>query len=420
MENKSLWDRCHINSNFEEDKFVGLKMDNDNITVSFPLGYHCAKAEDKVIRREILSLFSILQKFNSKKDSEKSNYSDDNVYLDFPILSYQFLIMDFLKNGYYTEKEKVYKNATRGKISWKRTIQKNKPYISGTDMIYLDFIIKKNNINSDTILTRIHEYCVYESFLKLGWLYTSVLPRKPRIKLNKRGFISVLKDALNQTFDNDKKQRFIAMINIINNVSEGSTNIKSFSYGTSKFEYTWEKMIDYVFGETNKEIYFPKAQWKLVYEDKTYPSSSLEPDTIIKLDNRIYILDAKYYKFGVTGNYGHLPASSSIQKQITYGEFLDNEKSIKQTKRKQPYDCIYNAFIIPFNKSKRNDENFKFIGVATADWKDDSKTYEYVLAILLDTKHIMASCYRQNFREIEELTTLIENSYEFQKKEKII
>lgn len=43
MLNKSLWERCHINCNFEEDKFVGLKMNNDNITVSFPLGYHFTK-----------------------------------------------------------------------------------------------------------------------------------------------------------------------------------------------------------------------------------------------------------------------------------------------------------------------------------------------------------------------------------------
>lgn len=412
MFNKSLWERCDINCNFEEDKFVGLKMNNDNITISFPLGYHFIKDEDKAIRRDILSLFSILQKFNSKMDSEKNKYNNKNDFLDFPILSYQFLILDYLKNGYYTEREVIYKNGKKGKINWKRTIQQNKSYVSGESIVYLDFIVKNSALNNDTILTRIHELCVYESFIKLGWLYTSALPQKPKVKFNKQVFLSVLKDALSQTFNDDKKMLLTAMINIINNTTEGSVFSKHFSFGTSKFEYIWESMIDYVFGEANKEIYFPKAHWELISEGIPFTSSSLKPDTIIKLDNNIYIIDAKYYKFGITENRRHLPASYSIQKQITYGEFLDSQKSIKQTKRKQPYDNIYNAFIIPFNKRIKDDEDFKFVGMATAGWKDDTKPYEYVLAILLDTKHIMSSRYRQDFKEIEKLTTLIEESYE--------
>ena len=40
--------------------------------------------------------------------------------------------------------------------------------------------------------------------------------------------------------------------------------------------------------------------------------------------------DAKYYKYGVTGNTRDLPESTSINKQITYGIHGSNEKKFKK------------------------------------------------------------------------------------------
>lgn len=408
MNSIPLYERCKGTDIFGE-RFVGLKMHSDGATVYFPLGYNCEKGENKIIRKEILSLLSILQKFSTNKQAENYSIKDDE--LDFPIRSYQFLILDYLNNGYYTEKETIYDTSSKGKINWKQTIQKKKPYISDNNAIYLDFIVKKNRINDNTSLTRIHEFCVYLSFMKLGWLYTPILPMKPRIKFNQKAFLSVLQNALAQTYNDSKKQLFTAMINIINNTSEGNPFDRSFSFGTTNFEYVWESLIDYVFGENNKDIYFPKARWKIVGNKDSVESSSLRPDTIISLDNKIYILDAKYYKYGLTANANDLPSSDSIQKQITYGEYLESKKSEKQTGRNKPYDAIYNAFIMPFDKCKHYNEVYKLIGVATADWKNDDKTYENVLGILLDTKYIINSCYSQNFKEIQTLTLLIEDCY---------
>lgn len=38
---------------------------------------------------------------------------------------------------------------------------------------------------------------------------------------------------------------------------------------------------------------------------------------------KAFALDAKYYRFGATGNPKHLPPSSSINKQIAYGEHVN-------------------------------------------------------------------------------------------------
>lgn len=409
MNKKSLWDRCEISCNKDEDSFVGIRVKDGDIRITFPIGYNLVKSDDIVIRKEILSLLGILKKFVNKKDNEESFTLSQQSVLDFPIISYQHLILGYFSSGYYSEKEICYTSANKGEINWKRTIQKKKPFLTDDNAIYLDFIVKKNIINTNAILTRIHEYCVFESFIKLGWLYTDMLPMQPRIKFNKKMFIAVLNEAISQTFNDNKKQLFIAMRNVVNCANEGDTLNKECSYGTLSFEYVWERMIDYVFGESNKEIYFPKARWTLVDKTKSIERSPLRQDTIIRIDDKIYILDAKYYNYGATENPSNLPASSSIQKQITYGEYLTSTKFAKKYEQAFSQDKIYNAFVMPFNKDKKQDDDYKFVGIATGDWKENDNQYENIVGLLLDTKHLINNCYRQNEKELFLLTQKIES-----------
>jgi hypothetical protein len=139
------------------------------------------------------------------------------------------------------------------------------------------------------------------------------------------------------------------LLNVIDEESNEEV-ISDFSYGTTRFEYVWEKMIDYVFGISNKEDYFPQSNWHLRNREKQ--NSVLEPDTIMITDGVAYILDAKYYKYGVFEN-GSLPSTSSIAKQIIYAEHIEDNKMTDE------YGNVlktYNAFLLPFSK---NSERFK-------------------------------------------------------------
>ena len=123
-------------------------------------------------------------------------------------------------------------------------------------------------------------------------------------------------------------------------------------------------------------------------------------------DQRLFVLDAKYYKYGLTCNPQHLPGSSSIQKQITYGEYI---------KEKFPYNPnqIYNAFVMPFEKKKEKDDNYRFVSVGKAEWKkysDKTANYYYVLGILFDTRYAIESYARHSAKDILELSQLIQYS----------
>ena len=183
---------------------------------------------------------------------------------------------------------------------------------------------------------------------------------------------------------------------------------KTYRYGTYRFEYVWEKMIDKVFGIENKADYFPKTSWWI---DKTkHENASLEPDTIMISGTNVYILDAKYYKYGVTGNTRDLPESTSINKQITYGEYVATEKRFK--KEHGDNMRVYNAFLMPFDSLKRkcpdNSQMLK-IGEAISNWKDNSEEYQKIQGILIDVKSLMSINVRQEMNEIEKLAKLIES-----------
>lgn len=393
-----LKEYCSV-CNFADDGFIGVQFQDGLPHVSFPRGYNLSENDD-IVRKDILGLITVLQRFSNQREGQ-NRIGDGEDKISFPILSYQYVIKNFIAHGYYTEHEVEHRLDNHGKINWKRTIQQVQPQVDNGNIVYLDFITKRS-VNKSNILTRIHEYCVYESFSKLGWLYlsTAYLPKKPSLRFNKKMFLATLNDALKNTFNSEKKLLFSSMIDIVN-CTEDQSDMRDFQFGVSRFEYVWENLIDYVFGEGNKDIYFPHAKWHILNGNHT-ESSALEPDTVMKHDGKFYILDAKYYKFGITGLPVHLPATSSIQKQITYGEYISARHFAES-------NDIYNAFVMPFSACD-GDDPLKFVSVGTADWIEyspETENYKYVLGILLDTKHIMQTYSRHNAREVLDMSQLI-------------
>ena len=133
---KEICKKCRLG----DDEFVGLKFENGNPEVFFPRGFAISDNEEQA-RVDILNLFDVLRKFSNRREGKMVNSMDGENSLSFPVLSYQYIIKDFLEHGYYIEKEVHHTEATRGKIDWKRTIQKQKPQINNGNIVYLKFIV---------------------------------------------------------------------------------------------------------------------------------------------------------------------------------------------------------------------------------------------------------------------------------------
>ena len=423
--NNSLLKKCHDPSQDDGDRFVGIKYKDSDIHVYFPLGYKLSD-NDNEVRKDIIRLLNILHKFD-KKERVIPIKKYDKPQSVFPLNAYLEVIRYYMENGYYIETEPVYKTRDRGKINWPKTIKNQKPTLQKNSKglyipVYTDFTVRESNPNDNKEITYINQLCVYESFEKLGWIFTSYMPPKPagyketkrneeeykenKGKLDNRSqtkrFLIILQKKLSNTNNDKKKILFQSMIDMLKYM-EFNSDINNFFFGTETFENIWERLIDKAFGIEDKNKYFPKTEWHLLY-GKDHNFKPLEPDTIMIYEDKIYVIDAKYYRYGKTGNPDHLPSTSSINKQITYGEY------VKEKKGKDPF----NAFLMPYNMHENPFElngEFATIGEAISKWKSGNNKYEHIQGILVDTRFLMHN-YENKKSNIIKLAKSIEDSFQ--------
>lgn len=430
--NVSLSDLCVYfdaeNSRDEEtglvDKFVGLRFVDGKLSIHFPVGYAKPEnADDRQIRLDILNLISVLSSFGTPESLlHQTDIRIKSTQVTFPIHAYLFVINDFLNHGYYKPKEQIYKRASSGKISWSRTIKQVRPQIANENAVYLEFITHRTNHNEAELITLIHKFCVHESFCKLGFLFSSFVPAKPPIAFNKNFFTSILQAKIAHTFNENEILLFKNMLDIILYL-DSSSDKENFIFGTNNFHHIWEQLVDSVYGEKDKEKFYPKVYWRLngSKADFSFGNSekrnSLRPDTIMiqnrgKPEQKIFVLDSKYYQYGATKNPNHLPDSASVVKQLAYAEYIDNT----EIRSKLPEDVrffiksgnIYNAFIMPADNE--SPENIGFVSADYAlpqDSEQAEKPYHQIYGILLDIRTLMHSHRPHNIQAIAELAQKI-------------
>ena len=384
-----LKDICSVSTNYSGDNYVGIKFFEDEVKVFFPIGYEIPD-DNSECRKSIIDLMKTIS-IGSKIVKSDSKYANNNgKENEIPFNSFLWIINDYLNNGLYTDKEKIFKRGKNGKINWKKTLN-TQFYISGKNAVYLNPYVEKNTLE-DNIITDIHAYCIGVSVNYIGWIFGNI--PIPTSNINEKRldyYLTILNKELIHSFDDHKKSLLINVKKILE-MSGGNNKSHLKNYGTNEYEYIWEYMVSKVYGNENVDLYFPNSKYHLIGFSEPIDASSLRPDTILSIDRDIYILDSKYYKYGITKNPLHLPNTDSVQKQITYGEHIKNNF--------KKFNKIYNAFIIPFNKKNNLFElnnNIEYVGFADSSWKNSTSNnyFEKVSVILLDTKYLI-DCYNKH------------------------
>jgi hypothetical protein len=400
---KNIRDRCHVNTNDDGDSFVGVKADTDDAIIYFPIGYQLP-ANDDDLRVDINNLLGVLAAF-MKEDRviEVSKFEAPRT-VDFPMHAYLKVIRSFLRMGrYYIETDPQFRTDTKGKTSWPRTVREQRALVQKNgSLVFTNMTVRSVTPNANKQITQIHRFCVYEAFEKMGWLYVPFMPDKPGPHPGIKESIYILDKKLVATNDDVEQELFNAMRDMLVYIDERSSD-KQYFFGTDFFENVWERMIDKAFGVEDKEQYFPRTRWLLDYgRDKE--KRPLQPDTIMIYGDKCYVLDAKLYRYGWDPKPEHLPNSADINKQITYGEYIE------QTRR-LPNEKLYNAFIMPYNKENNLfmlNSNFGNIGEAVSDWKPNVKNYERIQGIVVDTRYLMYNYIGTSDQQKKEMAVCIE------------
>lgn len=400
---KNIRERCHVNTNDDGDSFVGVKADTDDAIIYFPIGYQLP-ANDDDLRVDINNLLGVLAAF-MKEDRviEVSKFEAPRT-VDFPMHAYLKVIRSFLRMGrYYIETDPQFRTDTKGKTSWPRTVREQRALVQKNgSLVFTNMTVRSVTPNANKQITQIHRFCVYEAFEKMGWLYVPFMPDKPGPHPGIKESIYILDKKLVATNDDVEQELFNAMRDMLVYIDERSSD-KQYFFGTDFFENVWERMIDKAFGVEDKEQYFPRTCWLLDYgRDKE--KRPLQPDTIMIYGDKCYVLDAKLYRYGWDPKPEHLPNSADINKQITYGEYIE------QTRR-LPNEKLYNAFIMPYNKENNLfmlNSNFGNIGEAVSDWKANVKNYERIQGIVVDTRYLMYNYIGTSDQQKKEMAVCIE------------
>ena len=433
-----VYDAWRSSDEKKDKSFVGIKIEDNRPKIYFPMGYCASKPSEDVCKRDFYQLIAVLndkslQSYFSEEDLKKSQ-------LDFPFYAYLSVLQYYLDFGYFVESETIYKKGFSGKINWPRTIKRIKPQVvkdeEGHDqVVYLNLITRKTSYREDNLITLVHKFCVKEAAQLIGPLYgiSEDEVEEPELLFDYELFAEVIQDKIAATFNDKHLELFHAMLKMVcylgnkeNCGENGSENEPLF--GVNTFAPIWEAMVDKIFGKlpqgVAKDKFNPHCEWDLSSRKPGYenPNYAMRPDTIMwdEKGNRLYVLDAKYYKFGVTGSASDLPSSGSICKQIAYAEYVETHwkkilgvdsiatpsASLQNNTQPKP---IYNAFLLPYcfdadNSQLPPDDGFetrpckmRFIGHCHGNWKNldarpgdiDYRPYHRIAGILLDVRSVM-------------------------------
>lgn len=173
----NLRDHCHVNTNKDGDRFVGIKADSDNAMVYFPIGYELPETDSK-LRTDIKHLIQVLSEFITKDDRLLAlNRFAAPQSVDFPINAFKNIIEYYFSIGgkYYVETDATYKTAATVNQDWPRIVRNQMLLLQSmnrvSSFIYTKFVLRSVTPNDTKLITQVNRYCVYEAFKRLGWLY---------------------------------------------------------------------------------------------------------------------------------------------------------------------------------------------------------------------------------------------------------
>lgn len=394
----------------QDNQFVGIKIVNNQIEFHYPETYQLSE-DDGGLRKDILTVLRSVS-LAKTKTSDLSSYNTRHTYgYVFPLGAFLWIISDYLTYGRYENREKIYDRGVRGKINWKRTMHSN-PVVSGGNVIYTNIVSEKKT-QKDNLLTEIYFFCVQKAVDAVGWLYGVSFDSEgvDYYKLfNEKKYLVALNTELSHTFDDQKKIRLQNMKSIIMGLDDDMINTRDMVYGVDSYDYVYERMVDSLFSRVdNIREFYPNATWDMVLESGPVNSSNLRPDTILIKDNKVYILDAKYYRYGTTFKTSDMPETTSVQKQITYGEYVKKVKAGE-------YEDVFSAFVLPYSKTnnmhrRRFHNNLEFIGIGKATWYDtENVNSRNVVALLIDTRFLLTNWIKKNEDDIDSIIRLIEEN----------
>lgn len=316
---------------------VGIKKDQDGYSIKTPYGLLFdsiieKKGNPQEFKQLKIYAKSIQKALNSQRVKSKIELLGEGEGNPISAIN---IVMDYIKNGSYREFLQKYIIDSNGKIDFKRTCAKIKPFINNNEMFFQSYVIRKSIIIDEEIVS-IAQCNVINHFMENGGeiLFGSkfVIPTK-KVKLNK-ALVVKLKRTLSQCFNSRKQQLINWIINYVSSVEVMEKNKGDWQFMMIA-STLWEEIVEWNYGNQilrNKTVYGKKYEM-IDALGNIITGNSTQHDTVYEDDDMIMIIDAKMYK-----DERSLLSEEVLGKQFGY---------YKEAKIKNPSKKILNFLILP-------------------------------------------------------------------------
>lgn len=372
---------------------VGFVYKENKILVVFPKHYFSKTEIDffncnnAYLGEDIRLLYNVIKKYRETENTNATarSYlgSRDGFDADYPFKSFYEVYDYFQKYGLYKEREERIIEGASGKVSWKDTIRKSNKIVSGGNLIFSPFYVKKKNYNN-VFLTEcmifIIDYTIdfFRDFLSL---------KKTGGKhqfdfLNDIDYVIMqLNICQSKVFKDSQKRLIQSMIEFFlqyrGKAKGGKIHVK-----IRYFDKIWQEMINcylnkHFIGMKNggTELEFDENVSSSVVQftygsfhvDVSEHDFSIEVDHLATTNTDLYIFDSKYY----------YEANKLDYKQYSYIEILRYKYPSRL--------AIYSALLLPGRKESKIHFELapEYVGIRN--------TGNQIIEQYIETKRIMKS-----------------------------
>lgn len=319
-----------------------------------------------------------INKYNQEKHKEQEQYlaaEHDFIPNSSHLVSVMLsLFQDYLDNGLYNSQEEVLEFNGNNDIHWDRTINQVTPHLINQRPYYLQWFSHHKINNELDFIRRVHasviseivDYFERRGLLDIFDLPAVMLSSDLLVDLDDLSFIiAKLNHELTNVFAYHKQ---LILHNILTYLEKRDSLLNNNAvtlYGTSSFAHVWERVCQVIIGDSRDEFQdIDNPVWH--FDGQEFTKRTLCPDIVFRQDNKLYIIDAKYYLPNINDTkLEQIPDLSSLTKQYLYHLAFQQQSTIATqykssditTDQENSYQEtpvtseIINAFLFPsFNK----------------------------------------------------------------------
>ncbi len=333
--------------------FVGFVIYKEKMLAVFPKHYfdENKNLDEQQTKESVNLLFKVIRKYVAENKSnpmaDKYIGYEENFESDYPFADF-FKVYEYYKRyGIYKEEEVLVEKNSRGKISWKDTIQKSNVIVSKDNLIFLPLYSKKKN-TKDAFISQCMVYVINHTLKNFPYFIELPPVRGKECKIdflaNKDYTLRQLYQYRNTIFKDYQKELLEALISFFEkynkNPNGGAIHIK-----INYFDMIWEKMVNKYLNDCFVKVDKENRKLEFKYErikranhfnskkfniDRSEHKFSIKPDHYCEEEDNMYVFDSKYYDEISDLNY----------KQFSYTILLGNSQ-LGNNKN------LYSALLLP-------------------------------------------------------------------------